>query len=257
MSATNPKAADALDPKWLPDYEKQRDAIWGELVKLNQYVLYLEKLAAFPRRVLEPVPITCWTLIPEAFFEVSLARVWKLLADTDADSLTLNRFRNDVMRHVVEDSHRKILAQALKKAGLRTKKQRRLLEDKVEVLRHKYLSHFDRIWNTSDDPALARQKVFLLRELQALRDVANQVFKVLCFEYELAVLPIDYLTHTQTGSPPIDFDLVLEDRALRSPEIHLPEADRNLWDYVRGELSHEDLKVINQYRQKAGLGAVD
>jgi len=78
---------------------------------------------------------------------------------------------------------------------------------------------------------------------------------LLCFDYQRAVLPIDYLYPRKDERT--DIEELLDCVVRNSGIINLPEKDPTIWPMLREKWKKENvIGVINEYRLKFGLAEV-
>jgi hypothetical protein len=180
---------DSLESTWLPTYEKHVDALWWELIRLNSYLLALEKIADFPFQLFLSIPFErhFWTLVERSFFESCVLIIWRIGLDQDGDVLTLLRLKNWVMQHIKEDC-RAQLRRLLRDSQYGSKLG--ALQQKITYIRHNYLAHFNR--EIAQQNGMRHEQTILLSELKGCRDSLNELFGLLCFGHDRHILPWGY-----------------------------------------------------------------
>jgi hypothetical protein len=244
-----------IRPSWLQQYEEDCRAIWWELVRLNHNLFILGRVAAFPFHLFDGFIPLFWRLAFSAFFETSLLIISKLTEDGISGTLTLRKFKNEIMQNLQEDRYKNELARALKAQDF--ERTISLLEPRVKQLRHNYLAHFNRDWNVKDPtPEQVRERGVRLSDLQTLRDRLNSLFELLCFGDRRGFLTIEY--HPDVVRPPgsdprTDIEVALDNIARDSAMLNMPERRPEIWPLYRERLSEEDLGTLNRYRVKFGV----
>lgn len=247
-------ATTALDPDWVPEYEKQRDLLWRELVELRSLVFVLERVAEFPFHLFSDIgrgPF--WGLVIRSMETTLVVGLWRIIYDTDPNVLTIRKFRRDIMRHATPTS-KQAIADKLREDGFM--KRLGKAEEGVKHLRHKFYAHLDRSRLTNDQdvsPILARSDV------RMVLDSADKVFNSLAFEkqYLTSLYYRDSpLILSSTNDTPPDIERILDGIALGCPDLHMPEEDPDLFPHYWKSRSESDQALFNLYRRKFGLSEI-
>jgi len=84
-------------------YKKKRELILDQLICLNCYIFLLDKLVDFPVDLfVEPIKQNFFVFVKKSLFDSSLLIITKLAEDPDADVLTIQRFKNEIMKKYIK-----------------------------------------------------------------------------------------------------------------------------------------------------------
>jgi hypothetical protein len=243
---------DVIDPSWLETYKRQQKVLWEQLINLNCYIFLIEKIEAFPFDVFLPLydDRIFWRLAKNSMIETSLMIVWRIAVDTGGDSLTLNRFKNEIFQHLRDDQTKKDLGARIRNDGFEIKITG--LKEKVNHARHNYLAHLNREAHITPDERRIAQNAVSLNELRSLRDALRDLFDVLGFEHLYVLWPWGYLDG-QRQRQSTDIDRLLDGIAKESYLLNMPEYNPEVWEMKSLNLSQRELGIINDYRPKFGL----
>ena len=96
-------------------------------------------------------------------------------------------------------------------------------------------------------------------ELVHLRDELNSQLKLMSFNTDRMMLPVEYDPRVQRSAYSnytTDIEDILNSVAYSSPFLRLAEENPEIWETMRSSISQEHLNALNEYRQKSGLPAV-
>jgi phage pi2 protein 07 len=94
-------------------------------------------------------------------------------------------------------------------------------------------------------------------ELKELRDQLNELLDALSFNVDQMMLPAQYsedVIHPKGIDARPDIERILDCIAEKSYLLNMPEQHPNRWCFRQKQLVEDDLKVLNHYRIKLGLG---
>jgi len=247
-----------IDPKeiftdlWFEEYQRQKETIGYELAKLNACLLVLSKIDMFPFHIFAPYREKShfWELTSVCFFESAVLAIWKVCIDFGKEGLTLQQFKNAIFKNLQDEKVRPPLRDALRNVNFEVKLSQ--LKGKVEDFRHNIVAHWNQSWLRADDE-FKRMHAIDLRDLQAMAEILNQLFQLLCFESDFATLPRDYYFHKLIPNFGTDIDELLADIVLKSHVLHHPERHPEVWQELKAELSTQDIDIFNSYRKRFGL----
>lgn len=253
---------DAIDPNWLPEYKKQEEAIFWQIVQLNTQCFILQKISQFPFEPLyAPHRVTFWTTVYFSLYESSLMTIWRIAVDTGSDFLTLKSLKNGIYKNIRNDGHypaqdiKDALSSAIRNVDFENKLSQ--IENSVRDLRHSYVAHLKRERATGSEPRTSDP--FPFNKLKEMKEVIIQHFEILTFNRTFLYLPLQYAENVRESEPlhriP-DIEKLLDQLADQSSILHEPEDNPHVWIHRRKRLSPETLSQINNYRERLGLGSV-
>lgn len=259
MSILRMRPGDVIDPCWLEEYERNIDAIWWQLTRLNGNMYVLKKMRSFPFGLFapEPPPRHFWALVEKALIESSMMAIWRTAVDPQAQGLTLQQMRNKIHRHIHDAKHREEFKSELRSAAFRSSLS--ALAPKIESIRHNYIAHFNRQRNTSPTPQQVKESHLLFSELEGYCNCVNSCFKLLCFGCWRAESVLEYdpgVIHPADIDSRSDIERLLDDVARDSAVTNMPEKEPSYWSTYRARLSQDELETLNRYRAKFGLPTV-
>ena len=243
-----------LAPTWIPDYKKEIDAIWLQVVELNSNLFLLEHISKFPFKLFLVRPPTFWTLTGNALYESCVMCVWRMAVDADGDYLTAAQLKNAVLKNTV-DAAAKLSLQAELKA-VEFEKTLKAIKQKIRDLRHNQYGHFSRRVIAPTGASGAAVPRVSLTDLKTVRDRLNALLQVLALDTELMFLPLDYdpkVQHPSNTDPRPDIVELLDMIAFNSQIIRDPENNPELWEHRRKLMEQDELDALNLYRHKLGL----
>lgn len=257
MELQEMEAEDIVEPCSLDSYRKDRRAVYWELLRLNNNLFVLDKISAFPFHLFGAgyLPLF-WRSVSNALFETSVLTLWTLAADTDPRTLTIQRFKNSVLRALRQDIHRQGLQGALRETTF----DRTLsgVRERLRKARNTYIAHFNRDWNIEPTREDLKQRTLHLRELTQITDDLNSVFRLLCFG-DWPKCDFEYPADTKANGASdyrTDIEALLDMMVRNSPMLRLPEEHPEAWARYARDMPPEELQVFNWYRSRLGLPEV-
>ncbi len=248
------EAEKILDPKWLEIYKKEINAVWLQVVELNTNLFILEKIAKFNFNLFESGTNTFWIFVGDALFESCIMCAWRIAVDTDGTSLTANQIKNAVMKHVVDATALKQLRSQLRKVDF--DKKLKEVGKRLRDLRHKRYGHFNKQIVATTTTKGGQVPSISLQDLKLIRDTLNDLMQVLGLGIQFMFLPLDYdptVKHPIDTDPRPDIVRILDDIALKSHILRMPEKEPQFWKHLKKTLSEQVINEISEYRQKFGL----
>ena len=253
MSIHDLSFEDALKQGELDYYKQGMDFFYAELVDLNVNLFILDKVIAFPFNLLVGVEETLFFhMVFRNFFYASLLIITRIAADQGGGLFTLPRFKNRI-RQAVKKGFQGQMDDRLREVRF-DKKTQKLLE-RARKLRTQRIAH------AVEGVVLGEEQEIRVfhGDLQQLRDQLNDLLDALSFNVENMMLPVQYspdVIHPEGSDKRPDIELVLDSIAKSSPTLNMPEDHPARWSRRRKQLTSEEMKVINQYREKFGLRAI-
>jgi hypothetical protein len=244
-----------LKPSFLKPYEEALDIINLELFRLNSYLFILGKVINFPTDFLSPDRQSFFTLINIAFTESSLLIISKLITDEVNDALLIKRFKDNVCQNVKE-KYKEYFYSLLKENSFdNTIKRLKKQTKDIKNVRNNIIAH---LLVTPNLQLKDYTNKFSWQKINQITDDINKLFKLLCFDCEHSLLPIDYDPKVQhpagfDSRSDIEYflDLIIQDSYL----YKMPD-ESQYWNIEKEDLSPDILKIINEYRRKFGKSEV-
>ncbi len=235
-------------------YKKGMDFFFQELVTLNVNLYILEKILDFPFYLFTNYGESLFfRMVLQNFFYSSLLLITRITTDQGGGMFTLPRFKNRVRQSVKSDYQRPIdnLLREVKFDG----KTQKMLE-RAKKLRTQKVAHVLEEVAIGEEPEVR----FFFEELQQLRDQLNLLLDTLAFDTHYMMLPIQYspdVIHPKGRDNRSDIEKVLDNIALSSTLLNMPEHDPIAWSRRRENLSNNDFNLLNAYREKFGLFIIE
>jgi hypothetical protein len=239
-----------LQADFLEEYRSVMHFFHLRLSRLNIDLFIVEKILGFPSDLFIAPPENIFlTEVVQNFFEVSILRITSIATDQGSDTLTLPKFKNRMLRNVVEP-YRTDFQEHLRQAKFSERTQRML--EKATRLRDTRIAHF------LDNPniAVSTDDKVTFGDVQSLHDDLNAQLNLLSFDTEYFTLPVSYhpqVVHPIGSDSRTDIEKFLDGLAKQSSIIHMPERRPEKWQHFRSSRSAHVIDQINRYRQKFGL----
>jgi hypothetical protein len=247
------KPEDVIEPEHMAFYTEGMNFFYLELVKLNVNLFILDHVLSFPFGLFTlPGRSIFFRMVFDNFFYSSLLMITRLVTDKDPDVFTLQRFKNQI-RNMVKEEYRDSFDTILRE--LRFDSETRKLLDKASTLRDQRVAHSlkDIVFKASEE------EIVTFGELKSLYQTLEKFFFTLSFSHGYMMLPFEYspdVRHPPGVDPRPDIEEILDLIAENSSFLHLPESNPEFWSLYRNQLSGEEIKIFNQYRQKFGLESI-
>lgn len=230
------------------DFHKQRAVVFDHLAYLRTALYLLRQIAAFPFDKLTPDEDRIFfTMTARGLYETAVLAITKLTTDAAGDFLTLNRFRNSVLKII-----RPELADAFREDLKKTKFDATAtsLTERAKELRNARLAHLSlaEVLSTSTP-------VVQLKDLEQLADDIETAYQPLLFGASASFLPLAYDPEVRAANKHVDTDIekILNAFARQTYALNLPETNSKVWPYHRAKMSTDELQVFNYWRRRAGL----
>lgn len=257
MSLDNYDPAQLIQTSYLKTYEQDIEYLWGSLVELNTNMFILEKVLKFPFHLFNLEYTLFWKILKTNLYEICTLLTAKLATDRDYRVLTLQKFKDNVRKHFAKDEHRDLLDQELKYIGL--EKVISGFRNRIDTLRNRKIAHHDKDWLQNQTVPMLNEIALNFSELQSICLKINQYFYLLCFSVKYSVEYVEYSTKIQHPSGTdtrSDIEVILDGLAFNSPLLNMPEQQKEFWPHQRETLSKDDIRILNEYRNKFGLDSV-
>jgi hypothetical protein len=242
-NASSPVRQDA----WV-DFQKQRRVVFDQLAYLRAALYLLREVATFPLDKLVPdTERIFFTVTARALYETAVLAITKLTTDEGDNVLTVNRFRNNVLKMLrpdLVDSFRDQLKNTKFDAAMKDVAKR------AKDLRNARLAHLSlgEVLNAST-PLVAG------KELEQLADELEKLYEPLLFGATASFLPVPYDPEIRAANARQDTDIekILNAVARESYALNFPEKNTRVWEQKRGSMTDEEVETFNFWRARAGL----
>jgi hypothetical protein len=242
------RSSDVLDPDWLPSYQEQITQLYLQACHLTNNLFLLERIVTFPFHLFPSKHRTFWQLVSMSLFESSLLCAWRIAIDNKGDFLTIRRFKNDVLKHIKCDAIKKEVQKRLK--TLNFEKKLKKIQACITDYRHYRVAHY----GPQQDIALPH--VIVVAEAC---DAVIELIRFLGFEENYEFLVLEYnpaVKHPAGTETRPDIERLLDDCALSSRLMSMPEKAPVRWDHRRSRMTPKDIQLFNEYRAKFRLPVI-
>jgi|GEM_PF-1803722 hypothetical protein len=246
------KPEDLFQSEFAERYNRLHNDIWLRFIQLHGTIYTLEQLQHFPFAYLYcPGDMEFWHLVKLNFFEMAIVSLHSLVNDQGTDSHTIPKFKNEI-------SAGPWLDQGMLDLFNQTLKERKFdrnikeIADRIKEVRHNYIAH--RLVDKQTGSPKKNLSSVSLRELRELFDAAHSLFGALSFGSAYDTLAGDLSPGTVGGKPTRTcLDEVLDAVIRESYFVKEPELKRLWWSDFRKRKAPEELKILNELRQRVGL----
>lgn len=246
---------DVLEAAWIPTYKRQISILHNHLARVRSTLFILERVAEFPFDLFAKHPGPFWTLVRQSLETTVVIGLWRILLDTDGESLTLRQLKNRVMAKAVDDQARELVANRLRSSA--AEKRIGQIEGKVAELRHKHLAHLDLAEATGESGQATSPKVFIA-ELRELAAAAHDLINAIGIGTYYMTLYPDYDPSVTRGDQRIvaDVEAILDEMVRRCDAIRMPEEKPYEFRFYWEQRTPRQREAYNAYRKKLGLAEV-
>ncbi len=244
-----------LVESWIPTYKAQIGVLHNQLARIRSTLFVLEHVARFPFDLFVEHPGPFWKLVRGSLETAVVVGLWRILLDTNGDSLTLRQLRNEVMSNARDDVARNSIAAKLRSSDV----DRRInqIEGRISRLRHSIFAHLDREAITSQ-PSNSNNSRVTFVDLRELATAAHDLINAIGMGTNYMTLYPDYDPTVTRGGQPIkpDVELLFDDMAARSEDLRMPEAKPYEFQFYWKHRDPNQRAAFNEYRRKLGLPEV-
>lgn len=244
-----------IEDSYLDEYKRQVEELWRELLNLNTYLFYIERLEDFRFDLFSNGgKSNFWQLIKNALLEACISTIYRTAIDNDPKSLTLRRLKNNIFQHRSSNIHEDAdswLKQNI--ANVEFEKRLAKFEGRIRQIRHRYYGHlnYDAHVNTLETTPDA----LYLDELQEVYQLLSELFNTLAFNR----YGFWYWNYSEGAreSRTTDLDSILDLVAQHSHLLNAPERNPDLWKLIRKDMPLKKIELLNYYRRKFGLPQIE
>jgi hypothetical protein len=246
---------DLIEEKWRGNYRERHLFFMNELVQLHHYVFYLERIAAFPWRLLGEIHNHFWEFTFLSMFETSSQIASRIAFDRGPKKLTLPKFATDIQAHLVSQKSRKSFEENVKKFDFPGRSDS--LAKKIKFLRDNRFSHLSGRIVSPDLAERPYLESVSVRELREIADFLYEFFQIVSLGVHCALTLPDLVDHSQSyhseGTEP-DIVKLLNSVAKSSRLLNMPEERPQAWSYRKdSNFSESELAILNEWRAKFNL----
>jgi hypothetical protein len=115
MDISEKKPEDVLKPAFIQKYKELHEDIWHRLVEINTSITILEKIQEFPfSHFYYPPENAFWSMVYWNFTYTCVVLIHTLVNDQGENCLTIQRFKNLLLRDWLADSEKQELRKKVK-----------------------------------------------------------------------------------------------------------------------------------------------
>ena len=247
---------DILDPLWLPEYEQDMQILHQQLWRLNSCVFLMEKIFPFPFDAVQAPVFPFWVIVTDSMFETCILIIWRVAVDCQGDGVTLQGLRNKIFKNIKNQQMKEKCRAIFKNAKFEENVS--MYRKEIVELRHNQIAHFKmkRIPPTLEE---IKKTTIMFSELKKCTEELNSFFKIMCFGFDLPLLPPEYDPSANRPIPAgkvSDIEAILDGLVKDSRWLNEPERQYQHWPQIRKTKSVEELNILNKYRAKFGMPKV-
>jgi len=249
-----PAGARLIVPQWQKTYEQRHLFFMHELVHLNHYLFYLERVADFPLQLLCDIRNHFWEFTYLAMFETSLQIAHRVAFDSGPKRLTLPKFCEDIRKHLISDTATADFEAELRDFDFAEKSK--YIAAKIKFIRDKRLAHLSKQILSDDPTERPYLKLVQPTELQEIVKHLNNLFQIVSLHVSCAMTFPDLVDYTQVEfgqRHPPDVVRLLDLVARNSKLLNMPEDEPQQWPFTKEHLSEHDISSLNAWRSKFDL----
>jgi hypothetical protein len=242
-----------LVKEWIPTYKVRIEKLHIQLAEIRSTLFVLEHVAMFPFDLFGEHPGPFWRLVRHSLETSVVVGLWRIFLDTDDQTLTLRRLKNQVMSKTIDSSARDLLAEELRSRNVDTRIAQ--IEAKVCNLRNNYFAHLKE-GSVTTPPVPALDPRITLEELLELATAAHNLINAIG-------IGTDYMTMYPGYDPTIarstgerikpDVECLFDDMVARCEDLRMPELKPHDFQFYWRQRTPKQRSAFNEYRKKFGL----
>jgi hypothetical protein len=238
MTFDEKTAEDIIKPEKLTQYRHELAHYHSRLSRLQHYIFFMEKIAAFPFYLFtNPASDQFLSITYESCGSLSILEIVKLARDSD-EKRTLRRL-NSFMMGAIRPEYLEAYKDRMRDADY-TKKVNKLL-DHAQSIRTKVIAH--------SLPLISDIAPLWLSDTKEMVEEITKLFETASFSTTYHYLGLAY----ESTEAPSDIDKILNGVARDSPTMHMPETNKAAWEGTRRFRTENWLADFNNYRRRLGL----
>ena len=247
-----------LKKEFLDEYNSAISSICDQLISFSSKMLVLEKINSFRFDLFdnEYHRSLFWYLVISSFYESSILCVWRVSIDNSDEGITLNQLKNKIKQNISDKEIKTEFKKKLKDLAfdIRLKK----INEKIEVLRHNSVAHFN-FQEYYSATSVNKLPVLNIDELKSVNSQIVSYFDFLCFDSQKSVYTTDYDPEIKRPAGidnRMDIERLLDLLAKESYFVKGDEEIKEIWEMEINQLPDDDLAEINRYRIKFGYSTL-
>lgn len=246
------KPEEIIKPKFIDTYKSFHEDIWHRLIHLNTTITIMERIASYPIDHLYsphnfPHSHVFLEMVYWNFTYSGIVMLYTLTGDTSKKNpLTLQYFKNNLIKIWLNESEKKAFAIRLKKAHFcdRFKKlNHRICDMRNKVIAHRDLQNFAGGQNI---PGIS------IPDIRFVYDEVERLFLACTFGGEFVTTLYPPLLHHRKPVQK-DIDYIMELWLQNSPWLRTPERRDEFWHLERNYKTPEFIEELNHWRKIFGL----
>lgn len=244
-----------LKESYIENYNKDIEAIWWEVVKLNSILFVLSKIVKFNFKLFSShlTKDHFWQLLLQSHYESAVLSLWKIEVDNSFEKgKTLNQIKNEIILNFKDDIIKKLFIAELKKKVFSGELSE--ISEKVKLLRHNIVAHLN--FDGLPKPQNSENTKIKFEELELYTMHINKFFELLCFGSGKFVIPLEYYEEDnliKNNNRKTDIEEILDTIVKESHIFNLQKNKPEIWEFMFPKLEQRDKDEINFYRRKFGL----
>ncbi len=244
-----------IHPEELDFHRERIEAIWEQVFRLKANVYYIKLISEFPFDLFELGKRTLfWILVKDSMIESSITLIYKTLIDNDDRTLTLKRFKDEIVCRFKNEEDKK---QFIGDWDVQLGKIGPNIEDRIRDLRNNTV-HFNlnRALNIDVSDEDIKKRAIFLKEIYELTENIESLFRVLNLGHS-HMYKTTNLYHRSDIEHPSDIEVFFDTIAEKSAIMNMPENCQKLWLVYRKNLNDHQIETFNKYREKFDLPRVE
>ncbi len=243
---TNLTASEALNERYLAQYERESTVLHDDLVFLHTNLHLLSQLESFDAGLFEAPGAFIAYLVNELATSSAMicTRLWK---DKSRKSLTLDRFAKWVVDPGIRPQYRNALRDSLAKAAFDPAVEKTI--ESLRDIRHSRLAHIDHLvisgLKTEPTPVA-------LEKIHKVADGLGTYFNALTFGTQYEFVLVEFHSRESAWYEG-DFGYVLDRIALGSKWFTDVDKYPDVWRVLEHSLDAEQVGRINEVRIRHGM----
>lgn len=238
-----------IKKEFIAEYSKSVNLIWEDLIQLECSIFILNKISNFPFKYIDiPGHGNFFNIIVKNTIENVILIISRLI-DKHRKSHSFNWIRKHLKNWALPNFQPHI-DEVLE--SLEHNNELQEIRNRIKKIRNKRLAHVDLEVNIKNIDKKALK--ITLRELTNFTKSLSNMFDLICFGHHKARLPLGYDSSVTIGGKPVSSDIeeILLLVARTSIFINKPE-NYEYWEEYRKRLKDDELKILNEWREKLGL----
>jgi hypothetical protein len=248
----NTKPEELFQEPFVERYKNLHSNLWWRVIRVHGTLFTIGQLIEFPFDcIYAPTEMEFWRLVIWNFVDASILLLHGLAIDTGRKVHSLQSFRNEIIKAAwLRSDKLERFKQTLRERKF--SETVKSIAERVNQVRDSHIAH--RLMDKQSGLAEEGLADVSIEELWDLFDAVHSLFGALSFGAAYITLVGDLTPSTVGGEPTrtcLDgvLDAVLRDNYL----VNEPERKPKLWPIYRKHRNPEELRVLNELRNRIGL----